>query len=585
MSSMTRLAEIEVRHSARGVPSYSLEMWHDSLSKHRVIKGESEYIVRQKAIMQAAEWDERWSTVSQKAAERQAKEDGKRYQESRKEEAAAATTAALDEQAALQALLRATLEVDDKVDWEQLKNKAEFPEPKPKKPLTPPAPQEPRLPRQPTPADSAYQPALGLLDRLFSKRKAAKEAAARDLFDKHLQDWKQSVDQLQMQHEAALRQHAAAVQSAEEAHLKEVAAWTSAREAYLSYQAEQNGVVDAKRDAYMAGDPAAIEEYCDLVLSASDYPDYFPQEYELGFDLNAKTLVVDYQLPSPDELPTLKAVKYVASRDALEESHITEAQSAKLFDDVMYQVALRTIHEVFEADVIDAVQAVVFNGIVTAVDRTTGNSVTSCILSVRASKEEFLAINLANVDPKACFKALKGVASAKLSGLSPVAPVMQLNKEDSRFVAAYGVTSELDEGFNLASMPWEDFEHLIREVFEQEFSTTGGEVKVTQASRDGGVDAVAFDPDPIRGGKIVIQAKRYTNTVGVGAVRDLYGTVMAEGANKGVLVTTADYGPDSYAFANGKPLVLLNGSNLLHMLARHGHKAKIDIREARLSKS
>jgi len=48
--------------------------------------------------------------------------------------------------------------------------------------------------------------------------------------------------------------------------------------------------------------------------------------------------------------------------------------------------------------------------------------------------------------------------------------------------------------------------------------------KVTQASRDGGVDAVAFDPDPIRGGKIVIQAKRYAYTVGVSARRDLYGT-------------------------------------------------------------
>jgi restriction system protein len=560
-------------------------MWHDGLSKHRVIKGESDYIVRQKAIMQAAEWDERWSVVSQKTAERQAKEDGKRYQDSRKEDAAAATTTALEEQTALQALLEATLEIDDRVDWEQLKSKAEFPQRRPKQPPTPAAPQEPRLPRRPMPEDSTYQPALGILDRVFAKRKAAKHAEARQLFDLHLENWKQSVDQLQRQHKTALQLHAAAVQNANEAYQKDVAAWTSAREAYLSYQAEQNSVVNAKRDAYKSGDPAAIEDYCDLVLSASSYPDYFPQEYELGFDLSAKTLVVDYQLPSPDELPTLRAVKYVASRDALEESHLTEAQRAKLFDDVMYQVALRTVHEIFEADVIDAVQAVVFNGIVTAVDRTTGNSVTSCILSVRASKEEFQAINLANVDPKACFKALKGVASAKLSGLSPVAPVMRLNKEDSRFVAAYGVTSDLDEGFNLASMPWEDFEHLIREVFEQEFSTSGGEVKVTQASRDGGVDAVAFDPDPIRGGKIVIQAKRYTNTVGVGAVRDLYGTVMAEGANKGVLVTTADYGPDSYAFANGKPLVLLNGSNLLHMLSKHGHKAKIDIREARLSKA
>lgn len=44
-------------------------------------------------------------------------------------------------------------------------------------------------------------------------------------------------------------------------------------------------------------------------------------------------------------------------------------------------------------------------------------------------------------------------------------------------------------------------------------------MKVTQSSSDGGVDAIAFDPDPISGGKIVIQAKRYTRTVGVAAFR------------------------------------------------------------------
>jgi restriction system protein len=121
----------------------------------------------------------------------------------------------------------------------------------------------------------------------------------------------------------------------------------------------------------------------------------------------------------------------------------------------------------------------------------------------------------------------------------------------------------------------------VREVFEKEFARDGGEVKVTQASRDGGVDAVAFDPDPIRGGKIVIQAKRYTNTVGVSAVRDLYGTVMNEGATKGILVTTADYGPDAYEFAKGKPLTLLNGSNLLSLLEKHGKRAKIDLKEAK----
>jgi hypothetical protein len=48
------------------------------------------------------------------------------------------------------------------------------------------------------------------------------------------------------------------------------------------------------------------------------------------------------------------------------------------------------------------------------------------------------------------------------------------------------------------------------------------------------------------------------------------------------LVTTADYGPDAYQFAKDKPLTLLNSSNLLHLLEKHGHRVKIDLKEAKL---
>jgi restriction system protein len=58
--------------------------------------------------------------------------------------------------------------------------------------------------------------------------------------------------------------------------------------------------------------------------------------------------------------------------------------------------------------------------------------------------------------------------------------------------------------------------------------------------------------------------------------------VLYKGANKGILVTTSDYGPDSYEFAKGKPLVLLNGANLLNLLEKHGHKAKINLKEAKM---
>jgi restriction system protein len=224
---------------------------------------------------------------------------------------------------------------------------------------------------------------------------------------------------------------------------------------------------------------------------------------------------------------------------------------------------------------------VVFNGYVRSIDPATGQETNACVLSLQVTKDEFGEISLANVDPKVCFKKLKGVGSSKLHSLTPIAPIMRIEREDQRFISAYAVADTLSEEDNIAAMDWEDFEHLVRELFEREFASTGGEVKVTRASRDWGVDAIAFDPEPIRGGKIVIQAKRYTRTVDVSAVRDLYGTVLNEGASKGILITTSDYGPDAYEFAKGKPLVLLNGGNLLHLLQKHGYRAKIDIQEAR----
>jgi restriction system protein len=126
-------------------------------------------------------------------------------------------------------------------------------------------------------------------------------------------------------------------------------------------------------------------------------------------------------------------------------------------------------------------------------DKSTGKQVTACVMSIQVNRSEFMDINLDQVDPKACFKKLKGVSAAKLISLQPVRPILSLNKDDKRFISSYGVADNLDDSSNLAAMEWEDFEQLIREVFEKEFSANGGEVKITQASRDGGVDAVAFD--------------------------------------------------------------------------------------------
>ena len=44
---------------------------------------------------------------------------------------------------------------------------------------------------------------------------------------------------------------------------------------------------------------------------------------------------------------------------------------------------------------------------------------------------------------------------------------------------------------------------------------------------------------------------------------------------------TAEYGPDAYDFVKDKPLTLVSGGELLFLLEKHGHKARIDLAEAR----
>lgn len=453
-----------------------------------------------------------------------------------------------------------------------------------------PKPKKPELPlRQifnfgtvpPNPQDAYYQPAADFLSYFYAPRRIRKAEECKRKFDINYQEWQTRRDACQRKQAEADKEHAALVKSIDSKYESELKKWESNKVNFVTEQENRNNLIDEIASAYMSGNTQEIGNYCEYVLLSSNYPDYFPQKFDIDYQSESKLLVIDYELPSPDSIPTIKSVKYVATSNSLQESHFTKSQILTIYDDLIYQVCLRTVYEIFSSDLIKAIDSIVFNGIVESVNPSTGNHKGACILSMHAQRDTFMLINLAQVDAKACFKGFKGVASSKLHALAAIPPIMRLNRHDDRFTESYGVADNIDNSTNLAAMHWEDFEHLIREIFEKEFSINGGEVKVTQASRDGGVDAIAFDPDPIRGGKIVIQAKRYTNTVGVAAVRDLYGTVLNEGANKGILVTTSDYGPDSYEFANGKPLVLLSGGNLLHLLEKHGHRAKIDIQEAR----
>jgi len=535
---------------------YTVEMFHEGLNEKTWIRAPEFYLLQNKVELQKNKWNQKWERVSpQKQAENRTQE-------------AQSVLKAIDE------ILIHTLSVDNTVVWESLKKHEKFTISKPQKP-----PQEKHIiiPDGPNINSYLFVPEFTLFEKILKSKKQKKIAEYDSKFRSATEVWEKDKLKIEDKNKKIDEENEKALQNWEH----KVKEWEENEASYYQVQKDYNKKIDQTREAYFEKDADSITEYCEIVLNNSEYPDFFSKDFEIEYNPENEILIVEYQFPSPEDFPKEKEVKYIASQKTLKKILISETEQTKIFDNAIFSITLRTLHELFEADAINAIKAISFNGWVNAVNKATGKKEINCILSIQALKEEFMQIELAHVEPKTCFKNLKGVASSKLSSLTPIQPILQISKSDKRFVDSYTVAHTLDEKTNIAAMDWEDFEHLVRELFEEEFSMEGGEVRVTQASRDGGVDAIAFDPDPIRGGKIVIQAKRYTNVVGVAAVRELYGTILNEGATKGILVSTADYGPDAYNFAKDKPITLLNGSNLLHLLEKHGHHAKIDLKEAK----
>jgi restriction system protein len=579
-------SSLEFAMASRALPLYEIEIVHKGLHKHRIIRDRDPAVAQAKARAQQAAWEEMWEKRLDADQKRQQREQSAQEKQAQKELAVELTKEAEEAIGRIERILRDGVASFTAFSWESLKNTSEFPTPPPPKPTAPAPPPQLEIPKEPTRDDPKFQPQLGLLDKLFPSRARRKEEAAQDEYDRDHQEWQKSKRRVLIENKDRQAKYQAQLEKWRTHVLQRWEnmvwkRWRHQKQKFLQEQAVRNKTIDDRKQGYLRGTPEGVADFAEQILSRSCYPDSFPQEFDLDFSAKNKLLVVDFSLPSLDALPKVKQVKYVQATNELKEIPLAENALAKLYDTLLYEITLRSLHELFSADCNNAIAAIVFNGWVRSIDKSTGQEVNACILSVQASRQEFAALNLVNVEAKACFKSLKGVGSSKLHGLTPIAPILQINREDRRFISSHEVAHVLDDSFNLAAMDWQDFEHLIRELFEKEFSQAGGEVKVTQASRDGGVDVVAFDPDPIRGGKIVIQAKRYTNVVTVSAVRDLYGTLMNEGATKGILITTSEYGPDAYDFARGKPITLLNGANLLHMLEKHGHRARIDLKEAK----
>ena len=383
---------------------------------------------------------------------------------------------------------------------------------------------------------------------------AVREARAR--FDTDVAGHSERENSRQVALNAALSEHQAKLRKLDEAAV------------------QQHQEIDSLKAGYESGEKESVRAYCDAVLSSQTFPENWSQSFKLAYVPESKQIVVEYDFPTFDIVPKIAAYRYVRAKKEAVTTPRSDSDRRHLYSSLIAQITLRVIHVLFNADYTDHLESIVFNGHVDAIDEATGHPVHPCLVTLRCTRGVFEQLDLSRIDSESCLKGLNASVSKRPTELAPVKPVLEFSMVDPRFVKEEDIISGLDNRTNLMDLDPREFESLITNLFEK----MGLETRQTRPSRDGGVDCVAYDPRPIFGGKVVIQAKRYKNTVGVSAVRDLYGTVQNEGASKGILVTTSGYGRSSFEFANGKPLELLDGSNLLYLLAENaGIEAKIEV--------
>lgn len=365
-------------HTKTGLVRHVAEVRHLVLGKYRVIKDPDASIARKKANSQLEQWHQQW----QKA---------EHLRESA-ESAAERTAVARKKLAEAESLLHAGLARSIRLTAHSKRFK--LPEMEPEEPPRPELQKEPGEPSskppprkpgtyergRPRETDSKYQVKHGFWDWLDGVSRSEKEERARSLYRRDaaeweaaqqstIAEWESRCSEIEKQNREArlewehlLSEVRAKNTDMEASHRVRRELWTEKQAKWAERNASHERDVQEVFEKYRSGDPDSVIHYVSAVLDESPYPEWFPRECELDYDPATKTAIVDFRLPTPSDLPTTKEVSYIQTRDEFAEKDISARDRDALYDSLIYQAALRTLHECLAATASGVLESVVFNG-------------------------------------------------------------------------------------------------------------------------------------------------------------------------------------------------------------------------------
>ncbi len=374
-------------------------------------EAERAYAAAERALVAASRVDAR----AQAEAEREAKRLHVMVQEAHVE---ALNSDLKTQLAEIDGVLAATLEVDDHVELEELRQVAEHPSFTSPHEAAIPAPSPIVAPPEPT---FLEPPVPTGLSAMFGKKKhAAVVDQARAAFAQQHATWQVEAAAVPMRQLDQLNRH----QAAEAERVKKLAA---DRVAYDEECRQRQARVDAENAQLddlirrlTAGEANAVEEYFGIVFGKSVYPDAVSIDIEHSYRPDDKELEIKLRLPQTSDLPTARGYKYVKAKGEVAETAQTAKEQRDRYNNLVHAIVLRTMHEVWESDRLGHVDTISLTAHVEHIDPATGRPTTTPLVAVAADRAAFVSIDLAHVTKAETLKHLKAVVSKNPHALAAI---------------------------------------------------------------------------------------------------------------------------------------------------------------------
>jgi restriction system protein len=164
---------------------------------------------------------------------------------------------------------------------------------------------------------------------------------------------------------------------------------------------------------------AAIREYVGIVLWNSVYPEAFPVDHDYDFDLATRELRLRVTVPPPSAVSSVKEYRYVRAKDEITSTALPMKAQKDRYAAAVTQVALRALHEIFQADRSGKIHSIALTVGTEALSPATGLKESVPLVIVAADRETFRRFDLSNVVPQATLEHLGAAVSRSPFDLAP----------------------------------------------------------------------------------------------------------------------------------------------------------------------